>query len=97
MKASGEKLPVYEDTIRISRAISVKPGIRESDPSVYKLFCRLCVDPALRIHASGVVKFLTCDDQRCYPPQTVRAQWHFQFLPPDMQRSPDELRREFER
>jgi hypothetical protein len=97
MKATGERLPVYEDTIRISRAISVKPGIRESDPSVYKRFCRLCVDPASRIHTSGVFKFQACDEQRCYPPQTVRVEWHFQFLVPDTQRSPDELKREFEK
>ena len=97
MKATGEKLPVYEDTIRISRAISVKPGIRESDPSIYQLFCRLCVDPALRIHTSGVVKFQACNDQRCDPPQTVRVAWTFQFLQPDMQRSPDELRLDLER
>ncbi len=97
MKAVGEKLPVYEDTIRISRAISVKPAIRESDPSVFKLFCRLCVDSASRMNASGELKFQACDEQRCYPPQAVRVQWHFQFLPPDMQRSPDGLKREFEK
>ena len=90
-------MPVYEDTIRISRAIGMKPGIRESDPSVYKLFCRLCVDAASRIHASGVLKFQACDEQRCYPPQTAPLQWRFQFLPPDMRRPPNELEREFEK
>jgi hypothetical protein len=96
MKSTGENLPVYEDTLRISREIIVKPGIQASDPSVFKLFCDLCLDPTSRIRASGVLKFQACDEQRCYPPQTVQPQWKFQFFPPDRQRSSDELRREFE-
>jgi hypothetical protein len=97
MKSTGENLPVYEDTLRISRAISVKPAIGVGDPSVYRLFCHLCLDPASRIQASGVLKFQACDEERCYPPQTVLPRWHFQFLPPDMQRSSDALKREFEK
>ena len=96
MKSTGENLPVYEGTLRISRAISVKPAIRAIDPSVFKLFCDLCLDPTSRIRASGVLKFQACDEQRCYPPQDVLPKWHFQFLPPDRQRSSDELKREFE-
>lgn len=37
MKSTGEKLPVYEDTLRISREIIVKPVLRATDPSLYKL------------------------------------------------------------
>ncbi len=96
MKSTGENLPVYEDAVRISRALSVKPGYVPSDPSVYKLFCRLCLDPTSCINASGVLKFQVCDEQRCYPPQTVLPHWRFQFLPPDLQRSSDALKREFE-
>ena len=96
MKSTGENLPVYEDTLRISRSLSVKPGYVPSDPSVYKLFCRLCLDPTSHIKASGVLKFQACDEQRCYPPQTVLPHWRFQFLPPDLERSPDKLKREFE-
>jgi peroxiredoxin len=97
MKSTGENLPVYEGVLRISRAVMVKPGYVATNPSVYKLFCHLCLDPTSRIKASGVLKFQACDEQRCYPPQTVLPQWHFQFLPPDWQRSPDELKREFEK
>jgi hypothetical protein len=97
MKSTGENLPVYEDTLRISRAISVKPGYLAADPSVYKLFCHLCLDAASRIKASGALKFQACDEQRCYPPQTVLPQWRFQFIPPDLERSPDGLKREFEK
>ena len=96
MKSTGENLPVYEGTLRISREIVVKPAIRASDPSIFKLFCERCLDPASRIKASGVLKFQACDERQCYPPQTVRPQWTFLFVPPDRQRSPDDLKREFE-
>jgi hypothetical protein len=97
MKSTGETLPIYENTLRISREIIVKPMLKASDPSLFKLFCHVCVDPSSRIKASGALRFQACDEQRCYPPQTVQAQWKFQFSPPDRQRSPDDLKREFER
>jgi hypothetical protein len=97
MNVADETLPVYEDTVRISRAISVRPGVRESDPSMYQLFCHLCVDPELRIHASGVAKFQACNEHECYPPQAVAVEWTFRFLQPDTQRSPYDLWREFEK
>lgn len=56
----------------------------------------MCVDAASNIQASGVVKFQACDEQRCYPPQTVKPRWKFKFVVPDRERSPLELRREFE-
>ena len=87
MKSTGENLPVYKDTLRISREIIVKPVIRASD---------LCVDPSSHIKATGVLMFQACDEQQCFPPQTVRPQWTFRFFSPDLQRSPDELQREFE-
>jgi len=96
MKSTGETLPVYEDTLRISREIVVRPALQATDPSVFKLFCDLCLDSDSRIKASGTLQFQACDDQRCYPPQTVQPQWKFQFFPPDRQRSPNELKREFE-
>ena len=94
MKSTGESLPVYEDTLRISREIVVAPVV---DSSVFKRFCDRCLDPTSRIKASGLLTFQACDDERCYPPQTVRPQWRFRFIPPDQQRSPNELLREFER
>lgn len=97
MKSTGETLPIYEDMLRISREIIVKPALSASDPSLFKLFCKVCVDPASRIKEAGVLSFQACDEERCYPPQTVQPQWKFQFSPPDRERSPDELKREFER
>lgn len=94
MKSTGENLPVYEDTLRISREIVVNPVI---DTSIFKRFCDLCLDPTSRIKASGVLKFQACDEQRCYPPQTLQPQWRFQFVTPDQQRSSSDLLREFEK
>lgn len=98
MKSTGENLPVYEDTLRISREIIVKPAIHPTDDSIYELFCDLCLDSTShsRIEVSGTLSFQACDEQQCYPPETIRPQWQFQFLPPDRQRSSDHLRREFE-
>jgi hypothetical protein len=96
LKPTDETLPVYEDTLRISRDVIVKPAIQANDPSVFKLFCKLCLDSASRIKASGTLRFQACDDTRCYPPQTVQPQWSFHFIYPDRQRSRGELRRELE-
>jgi hypothetical protein len=96
MKSTNETLPVYEDTLRITREIIVKPVIQANDPSVFKLFCSLCVDAASRIKTSGTLRFQACDETRCYPPQTVHPQWSFHFIYPDRQRSPGELWRELE-
>lgn len=96
MKSTGENLPVYENTVRISREIIVRPLLRASDPSVFQRFCDLCLDSGSRLKASGTLTFQACDEQRCYPPQTLQPKWTFQFSRPDLQRSPDELKREFE-
>jgi hypothetical protein len=96
MKSTNEDLPVYEGTLRISREIIVKPALKATDPSLFKLFCDRCLDPTSHIKASGVFKFQACDERLCYPPQIVRPQWKLQFFRPDRQRSPNELRREFE-
>jgi peroxiredoxin len=96
MKSSNETLPVYENSLRISRELIVKPGVRASDPSVFRIFSELCLDPTSHITASGVLRFQACDEQQCYPPQTLPLHWKFDYVPLDRQRSPDELKREFE-
>ena len=83
MKSTGENLPVYEDTVRISRELIIKPGIRAADPSVYRMFSKMCLDAAARILASGTLTIQACDERQCYPPQTLRPVWTFQFLAPD--------------
>ena len=96
MSSTNETLPVYENTLRISREIIVRPMIKASDATVYERFSHSCLDAASHIRVSGVLTFQACDPQQCYPPQTVVPKWSFQFLKPDRQRSPGELRRELE-
>lgn len=96
MKSTNEKLSVYENTLRITREIIVRPVIRANEPSIFKRFCALCVDPSTHITVSGVLKYQACDDTQCYPPQTVHPKWTFRFLYPDLKRSPGELWRELE-
>jgi hypothetical protein len=37
-----------------------------------------------------------CDDRQCFPPKSIPLEWKFKFIVPDRQRSPVDLRREFE-
>ncbi|HEY3738957.1 MAG TPA: protein-disulfide reductase DsbD domain-containing protein [Bryobacteraceae bacterium] len=96
MKSTNETLPVYENTLRITREIIVRPVIRANDPSIFKKYCALCVDPTTHISLTGTLKYQACDDKLCFPPQTVHPKWTFRFLYPDMHRSPGELWRELE-
>lgn len=96
LKWTTEKLPLYEGTLRISRELVVKPAIRPTDPSIFRLFMERCVDSTGHIKVSGVLKFQACDERECFPPQTVRPEWKFEFIAPDRQRSSDKLKRENE-
>ena len=89
-------LPVYEGEVRITRELVLKPVLSAAEPSLFRLFQSVCLDSASRVKASGVVAFQACDERQCFPPQSIPLDWHFHFLPPDPERAPPELRREFE-
>jgi peroxiredoxin len=93
---SEEKLPVYEGTIRLTRELIVQPAIRADDPSIYDLFRKTCLDAQSQIAASGVLEMQTCNEHQCFPPKSIPLEWTFKFIAPDRQRSPVDLRREFE-
>ncbi len=93
--AEGE-LPVYLGSVRITREIVLKPVLSAADPSLFKLFQSVCLDSAGNVKASGALDLQVCDERKCYPPRTIPLEWKFKFTPPDMARSPGELRREFE-
>jgi hypothetical protein len=90
------RLPVYEGTVRLHRELIVQPAIRADDPSVYELFRKTCLDNQSQVSASGVLEMQACNDRQCFPPKSVRLVWKFKFIAPDRQRSPVDLRREFE-
>jgi peroxiredoxin len=89
-------LPVYEGTIRLTRELIVQPAIRATDPSVYELFRKTCLAQEEYISASGVLEMQTCDERQCFPPRSIPLAWKFRFIAADRQRSPADLRREFE-
>jgi peroxiredoxin len=91
-----EKLPVYQGTLRLGRELIVQPAIRADDPSVYDLFRKTCLDTQSQVGASGVLELQACDDRQCFPPKSIPLTWKFKFIAPDRQRSPVDLRREFE-
>jgi len=89
-------LPVYVDTLRLTRELVLKPVLSATEPSLYRLFKSVCLDASNGVKASGVLRLQVCDERQCYPPQTIPLEWKFRFVAPDMERSPAELRREFE-
>jgi hypothetical protein len=91
-----DDLPVYEGDVRVTRDLVLKPVLSAAEPSLYRLFQTVCLDSASRVKASGTVSFQACDERQCYPPQSVAAEWTFHFVPPDLERAPPDLRREFE-
>lgn len=90
------ELPVYAGDVRISRELVLKPVLSANEPSLFRLFQKVCLDSNSRVKASGVVSFQACDERQCYPPQSIAVEWKFHFVPPDLQRASPELRREFE-
>lgn len=90
------ELPVYEGDVRVTRELVLKPVLSAAEPSLFRLFQTVCLDPNSRVKASGTVSFQACDERQCYPPQSIAVEWKFHFVPPDLERAPPELRREFE-
>lgn len=74
----------------------VKVSATADDPSVFDLFRKVCLDAQSQVTASGTLEMQTCDDRRCFPPKSIPLAWKFKFIAPDRQRSPVDLRREFE-
>jgi len=92
-----DDLPVYGGAVRVTRELVLKPVLSAAEPSLFRLFQTVCLDSSARVKASGVVSFQVCNERQCYPPQSVALEWKFHFVPPDLQRAPPELRREFEK
>ena len=91
------ELPVYTGAVRVTRELVLKPVLSAAEPSLFRLFQKVCLDAKGQVKASGVVRFQVCDERECYPPQSVRVEWKFHFVGPDLERASPALRREFER
>lgn len=89
-------LPIYESEVRLHRELIISPAISARDASIFDAFKTTCLDRRGEINVSGELNIQACSDKECYPPQSVPVTWRFQFKPPDLTRSPEDLRREFE-
>ncbi len=74
--------------------------IDESVPVYYgtaRLTREVSLSPAYReesVAVDVVLSYQTCDDEICYPPDDFQFTMHFDVLPNDRQRAPEEIRHE---
>lgn len=80
----GEEVPVYTGRVRVR--VEVALGTRQELKSVY--------DAGGTLEVTGILSFQACSETVCWAPQDVRVTWTLTLLPPDLERSPEPLRRE---
>ncbi len=83
MKAIDEKVPVYEGKLRLIRDITLGP-----DKAV-----RAALTASNELVVEGTLRYQTCDDRICYPPEKVPVKWTLALERHDSERVPNELRR----
>lgn len=79
-----EQVPVYTRRTRVRVEVSL--GTRQELKPVY--------DAGGTLEVTGVLSFQACSETVCWPPQDVPLIWALTLLPPDLERSPEPLRRE---
>jgi hypothetical protein len=83
LEAIKETVPVYRRRIRIVREITFG---QEDD-------LKPLVSPSSELVVKGSFRYQACDDRKCYIPQDVQLEWHFQYQGLDRQRVPLEFQR----
>ena len=78
-----ERVPVFEDTFRISQDLQVATAADFSNS--------LGTD-GKTITIAGRLEYQACDSKICFLPASVPVQWQLQVLPLDRQRAPEEIR-----
>jgi peroxiredoxin len=91
-----EKVSVYENSLLITRALTISPAIIPQEPSIYKAFRATCIDKNSNMQIKGAVQVQACDSRECFAPQSIPVNWKIHFEEPDRQRVRAEIRREFE-
>lgn len=81
LEAIGETVPVYRGHIRLEREITF------GQEGTLKQF----VSPAGELIVKGTFRYQACDHEKCYVPQDVPLEWHFEYAGLDRQRVPPEL------
>ena len=83
LEAIHETVPVYRGHIQIRREITfgqegaLKPLVTSAGELIIK----------------GSFRYQVCDDSKCYIPQVVPLEWHFQYEGLDRQRAPSDFQR----
>ena len=83
LPAIKERVPVFEDTFRISQDLQVATAADFSNS--------LGAD-GKTITISGKLEYQACDSKICFLPDSVPVQWQLQVVPLDRQRAPDDIR-----
>jgi hypothetical protein len=83
LKVIKETVPVYQDTFRLVRDVTVA-----RDPVLRPL-----LDADGKLTIEGALKYQACDDKLCYPPEIVPVRWSLQVEGHDRERTPAELQR----
>ncbi len=79
-----ERVPVYTRPTRVR--VEVALGTRQELKPVY--------DAGGMLEVTGVLSFQACSETVCWAPQDIPVIWALALLPPDLERSPEPLRRE---
>jgi hypothetical protein len=84
LKAIGETVPVYEKKLRLVREVTI--------PSDKLL--REATSPTGVLTLKGTFRYQACDAKTCYNPLTLPLVFPIQILKHDIERVPEELRRQ---
>ena len=79
-----ERVPVYTRPTRVR--VEVALGTRHELKPVY--------DAGSMLEVTGILSFQACSETVCWAPQVIPVTWALTLLPPDLERSPEPLRRE---
>jgi peroxiredoxin len=83
LPAIKEKVPVFEGAFRIRQELKVN--------SMAEFSGALGPD-GKPVTVTGKLEYQACDSKICYLPESMPLEWHFQIVPLDRQRAPEDIR-----
>jgi hypothetical protein len=83
LPAIKESVPVFEGAFRIRQQLKVN--------STAEFSGALGAD-GKNVTVNGHLEYQACDSKICFLPASVPVEWHFQIVPLDRQRAPEDIR-----
>jgi len=83
LPAIQERVPVFEDTFRISQDLQVATSAD---------FSNALPADGKPVTIAGKLEYQACDTKICFLPTSVPVQWQLQIVPLDRQRAPENIR-----